>query len=240
MEIQIRAQTEPAKSKVNPTLVSTWSLLTAILTFGNFVYFLQIPLQPLLSKVQNQFQQTWYPKSVVSDNGSQFVSEEFANSVREWEFSHKPTSPYHSQSNRIAEAAVKIAKTMLKKAHKDKKDPWLVILNWRNTPTEQIGTNPVQRLMSRRTRACLPTVDGLLNPEVVTGVTQKIKKKRKKAKLYYDRTARQLPEIVIGDYVFVDTWLILKRQSEDVTGNSSDPQMRKVREKKDQRDLSWK
>ena len=76
-----------------------------------------------------------------------------------------------------AEAAIKIAKTMLKKEHRDKKDPWLAILDWRNTPTEQIGTSSVQRLMSRRTRTHLPTADELLNPEVVNGVTQKIEKK---------------------------------------------------------------
>ena len=77
----------------------------------------------------------------------------------------------------------------------------MAILDWRNTPTEQIGTSPVQRLMSRRTRTRLPTADELLNPEAVNGVTQKIEKKRKKAKFYYDRTAKKLPELVIGDHV---------------------------------------
>ena len=86
-------------------------------------------------------------------------------------------------------------------AHRDKKDPWLAILDWKNTPTEQIGISRIQRLMSRRTRTRLPTADELLNPEVVNGVTQKIEKKRKKAKFYYDRTARKLPELVIGDHV---------------------------------------
>ena len=138
---------------------------------------------------------------MVSDNGSQFVSEEFANFATEWEFSHKPTSPYHSRSNGKAEAAVKIAKTMLKKAHRDKKDPWLAILDWINIPTEQIGTSPVQRLMSRRTRTRLPTADELLNPEAVNGVTQKIEKKRKKTTFYFDIIAKKLPELVIGDHV---------------------------------------
>ena len=108
--------------------------------------------------------------------------------------------PYHSRSNGKAEEAVKIAKAMLRKAHRDKKDPWLAISDWRNTPTEQIGTSPVQRLMSRRTRTRLPTADELLNPEVVNGVTQKIEK-RKKAKFYHDKTAKKLPELVIGDHM---------------------------------------
>ena len=83
----------------------------------------------VITKCKINFSRHGIPKKVVSDNGSQFVSEEFANFTKEWEFSHKPTSPYHSRSNGKAEAAVKIAKTMLKKAHRDKKDPWLVILD---------------------------------------------------------------------------------------------------------------
>ena len=55
--------------------------------------------------------------------------------------------------------------------------------------------------MSRRTRTNLPTADELLNPDVVNGVTQKIEKKRKKAKFYYGRTAIKLLELVIGDHV---------------------------------------
>ena len=145
----------------------------------------------VITKCKINFSRHGIPKKVVSDSGSQFVSEEFANFAKEWEFSHKPTIPYYSRSNGIAEAAVKIAKTMLKKSHRDKKDPWLAILDWRNTPTEQIGTSPVQRLMSRRTRTRLPTADELLNPEFVNGVTQKIEKERKKAKFYCDRTAKK-------------------------------------------------
>ena len=136
---------------------------------------------------------------------------------------------------------------MLKKAHRGIKDPWLAILDWKNTPYEQIGTSPVQRLIPRRNRTRLPTADELLNPEVVAGVTQKIERRRKKAKFYYDRTARHLPELITGDHVRLEprpndcdrTWksgtCISKVgprsylvDSEDVTENSSDPQMRKV------------
>ena len=55
--------------------------------------------------------------------------------------------------------------------------------------------------MSRRTHTRLPTADELLNPEAVTGVTQKFEKKRNKTKFYHDRTARELPELLIGDHV---------------------------------------
>ena len=36
---------------------------------------------------------------------------------------------------------MKIAKNLFKKAHKDAKDPWLALLDYRNTPTE--GAQPM-------------------------------------------------------------------------------------------------
>ena len=59
-----------------------------------------LPANPLaasvITKCKINVSRHGIPKKVVSDNGSQFVSEEFANFAKEWEFSHKPPSPYHS------------------------------------------------------------------------------------------------------------------------------------------------
>ena len=141
------------------------------------------------------------PETVVTDNGPQFVSRAYEEFATEWEFQHVTTSPYHSQSNGKVEAAVKIAKRLIKKAKKDKKDIQLAILNWRNTPTEGSHSSPIQKLQSRRTRTLLPTPEVLLQPEVVTNVTEDIKLKRQKAKLQYDKTAEELPELAIGQTV---------------------------------------
>ena len=141
------------------------------------------------------------PETVVTDNGTQFVARAYEEFATEWEFQHVTTSPYHSQSNGKVEAAVKIAKRLIKKAKKDKKDIQLAILNWQNTPTEGSHSSPIQKLQSRRTRTLLPTPEILLQPEVVTNVTEDIKLKRQKAKLQYDKTAKEFPELAIGQTV---------------------------------------
>ena len=53
------------------------------------------------------------------------ADEDFAN---QWEFDHVTTSPYHSQSDGKAEAAVKIAKRLLKEVSKDHTDIHLAVL----------------------------------------------------------------------------------------------------------------
>ena len=111
------------------------------------------------------------------------------------------SSPYHSQSNGKAESAVKIAKTLLKKARKDDADIYQAILNWRNTPTECSEYSPSQKLHSRRTRTTIPTTKELLQPEVAKNVAKEIRIRRQHTKLWYDRTAKALPELVVGQGV---------------------------------------
>ena len=87
-------------------------------------------------KLKSHFARNGIPDVVVSDNGPQFTSSEFAQFGRDWGFEHRTSSPGHQQANGQAESAVKMAKTILRKARKSKSDTYLAILAARNTPTE--------------------------------------------------------------------------------------------------------
>ena len=128
---------------------------------------------------------------VVTDNGPQFKSADIHNFACDWEFDHHTSSPYQSQSNGKAEAAVKIAKNIVRKCKKNQDDIWKSIHDWRNTTT----VDPSQRLISRRTRHSLPLSEDLLQPKLVDDVMHKVKYKRQKAKMYYDRKAKDLPKL---------------------------------------------
>ena len=153
--------------------------------------------------LKEQFSRHGLPDILVTDNGPQFTSQEFMQFTHSWEFVHVSSSPHHHKSNGKVEAAVKVAKSLFKKALKDNRDPWLALLDQRNTPTESLGSSPVQRLMSRRTRTLLPTATNLLYPKVPENVDQLLRLKRQKAKFYHDRSSRVLPEIEIGQDVRV-------------------------------------
>ena len=137
---------------------------------------------------------------MVTDNGPQYSSSHFAKFSHEWEFQHTTSSPLHSQSNGKAESAVKIAKNLVKKAKRGNKDLQMSLLEWRNTPDSN-GLSPVQKLMSRRTRTTIPTTEALLKPEVIDGVRDNIKRKRQQAKAAYDKHAKPLPELQVGEPV---------------------------------------
>ena len=155
----------------------------------------------IIEFLKELFSRHGIPDVLVTDNGPQNCCREFTEFSEEWEFKHVTSSPSHVKSNGKAESAVKVAK--FKKAHRDNKDPWLALLDQRNTPTQGVNSSPVQRLKSRRTRTLLPVSANLLYPRVEEGVKEKLKAKRQTAKGYYDRSTKALPELEIGQEVRV-------------------------------------
>lgn len=63
--------------------------------------------------------------------------------------------------------------------------------------------SPVQRLLNRRTRFGVPMAEKKYLPKIEEGVQEKIKRNRQEAKVYYDRKAKKLPPLEIGQPVFV-------------------------------------
>ncbi|XP_070183947.1 uncharacterized protein [Littorina saxatilis] len=79
------------------------------------------------------------PEKLMTDNGSQFVSHEFEQFAKEWNFVHTTSSPYYPKSNGLAENAVKQAKQLLNKSKKDGSDMMLGLLNLRQHPKRRHG-----------------------------------------------------------------------------------------------------
>ena len=142
---------------------------------------------------------------LIADNGPQFSSTAFKEFARQYEFKYCTTSPHYPQANGMAEKAVQTAKNLIKKAIADKRDPYLALLEHCNTPLSDQLRSPVQRLMGRRTRTLIPTSEKLLKPKVISPkvVYKEITQRKAKHKYYYDRHARHLKEMSVGDAVMM-------------------------------------
>ncbi|KAJ8356687.1 hypothetical protein SKAU_G00194810 [Synaphobranchus kaupii] len=132
-------------------------------------------------------------------------AKEFQRFSRAWEFEHRTSSPGLAQSNGKAESAVKTAKRLMLKAAAAGQDPYLAMLDHRNTPSQGLDTSPAQRLLCRRTRTLLPTKDTLLEPEI-TDNTQGLMHNRRRQEKYYNRKARDMDTLKIGDSVRVQPY----------------------------------
>ena len=156
----------------------------------------------VIKKLKAHLARYGIPKQLVTDNGPQFVSDEFRKFTESWGIEHTTTSPHHSQANGKCEAAVKIAKRMLRKTTKLGEDQYLALLNIRNVPTQGVDSSPAQRLFGRRTRTLLPTTQSLLKPRnPVNPESIHLRSNQERQAKYYNRTARDLPILKPGDTV---------------------------------------
>ena len=141
------------------------------------------------------------PETVITDNGPPFNSAEFKAFASRYEFDHRTSSPYWSQGNGKCENSVRTVKNIMKKASEAKGDPYLALLDWRNTPTEMFDTSPAQRLLGRRVRTRCPTNSKLLDVASAKATKVSIKQSKQKQAKYYNRGARLKPEIPINQTV---------------------------------------
>jgi len=137
---------------------------------------------------------------VCTDNNP-FNAAEFRSFAQKYDFKHVTSSPHYAASNGKIENSVKTAKRLLTKAIEDHEDPFLALLAWRNTPSEQLGPSPAQILFGRRTRTHLPsTAELMASPHNVRAHNALVAAKAKQA-AYYDRHAKERPLLNVGDTV---------------------------------------
>ena len=108
------------------------------------------------------------------------------------------------QSNGLAEKTVQTAKRMLEKAKRDRRDPYLALLEQRNTPVASYKS-PAQLSMGRHLRSLLPCTTNHLIPETVCyRETQSMfQKKQAEQKSNYDKSAVPLQPLKTGEAVRV-------------------------------------
>lgn len=156
----------------------------------------------VVNAVKSIFSRHGIPDTVVLDNGPQFASGEFKRIAESWELTHLTSSPGYAQSNGQAERVVQTVKRLLKKkSREDNGDPYIALLDSRNTPLEGVGLSPTQMLMGRPLKTKLPASTYLLSPERSLSVQDRLRQRQEKQATYYDLHAKRLGELHAGDKV---------------------------------------
>ena len=145
-----------------------------------------------------------FPTRIRSDNGPQF-RQQFTAFCEDNGIEHETSSPYNSQSNGLAESAMKNMKTLLKKCKEGKESFDEALLEWKNTPRKD-GYSPAMLFIGRRLRTRLPTAHINLRP-IDNAVLEKAKVARdQEASKEMERQSqhcRELTHLEIGQNVLI-------------------------------------
>ena len=150
----------------------------------------------VVNQLKSVFARQGIPEELCADN-MPFASYEFRNFASEYGFIVTTSSPHFPQSNGFVERMIGTMKKLLKKAD----DPYIALLEYRNTPITGLRYSPSQILNCRRLRTKLPVSSHLLQPTIIADVRYQLVKLQERQKSYYDRTAKSLSQLLPGESV---------------------------------------
>ena len=138
------------------------------------------------------------PELLVTDNGPQFVADEFYNFLKRNGIRHIRSAPYNPASNGQVERLVQTFKKALVKGKKDGMSHHHILTNflmkYRTTPHSTTGVPPCELMFKRSLRTVLDLLKPSIDKEVV--------KSQAKQKQYCDKKSR-VRNVEVGQMVLV-------------------------------------
>ena len=151
------------------------------------------------------------PEAIVTDNGPQFVSSEFAAFLIERDIAHHRVSVYYPAANGAVERFNRVLKQSVQMAI-SQSVPWkpavtAFLMTYRATPHAATGASPFQLLHGRRMRTKLSVMPpSPAEPVSDAQVREKVVRQQQKMKDYADRKrGARTPPFQVGDRVRVKT-----------------------------------
>jgi hypothetical protein len=126
-----------------------------------------------INAMRDIFSRNGLPNVLVSDNGPQFVSDEFSHFMKMNGITHKRSAPFHPATNGQAERFVQTFKHFMKKNSNVPIHQRLCnfLLTYRNTPSVTTKRSPAELLMNRSLRTRLD----LLKPDIQLRIVKEVK-----------------------------------------------------------------
>ncbi|EYC31699.1 hypothetical protein Y032_0003g1191 [Ancylostoma ceylanicum] len=148
------------------------------------------------------------PQTIVSDNGTQFTSEQFKAMCDEGGIVHIKTAPYHPQSNGQAERFVDTLKRGIKKLKGEERPSEetlnVVLQAYRTTPNSSLNERtPAEVFLGRKLRTRL----SLLVPQQESDEDPLAKARRERMEQQFDRKHGVVKRTFqVGDKVYAKQW----------------------------------
>lgn len=154
-----------------------------------------------IAKITNMiFSMFGHPNTIISDNGPQFIGQEYQLMVSKTGISHVTISPYHSESPGFIERMVRTVKTILTITSKQQS----ALLMYRTTPIGPNMPSPAEMIFGRKIQGNLPVY---VKPQTTKEQRAFRENNRMRSEQWYISSSKILPELDIDDRIFYqDVW----------------------------------
>ena len=153
----------------------------------------------LIQKIRPLFAQFGLPSTVVTDNGTQFVIEEFEQFLKNNGIRHISSAPYHPATNGLAERAVQIFKAGMRKITDGSTADRIA-----RTPQTTTGSSPAELMFGRNLRTRLD----LLLPNLSARVEQSQSRQKQGHDVHArDRTFTVGSKVFVSDFRGPTKWV---------------------------------
>lgn len=143
-----------------PFLNKMW--LIAVDSYSKFPFVRPVSVATsgsTIAALQSFFAIEGLPRTIVTDNGTQFTSSEFKRFCEVNAIEHLTTAPFHPASNGLAERFVRTFKTAFTKISKEQPNQeqalYKYLVTYRSTPNPHTGKSPAELLHGRQPRTIL-------------------------------------------------------------------------------------
>ena len=146
--------------------------------------------------LRDVFSRFGIPDRIVSDNASYFVSAEFGEFMTKNGIKHSTSAPYHPVSNGLAERALKMFKTGMRKMTQGtlKQKLARLLFSYRTTPHSTTSVSSAELLMNRKLKSALDLLNPRLSDKVVSAQNRQVAAHDKRV---------QARSFSLGDLVYV-------------------------------------
>ena len=146
------------------------------------------------------------PSMITADFGGQYVSEEFTKKCEQSGITLTFSSPYHHQTNSIAEKSVGTCKSLWKKAIECKQCLDTALWMYRITPLDDQLPSPYELLYGRKPRSLLPNSKSALqskHPNNDEHQEANLRKQTRQADYYNRRASRDKRVLDTSEPVYI-------------------------------------
>jgi len=160
--------------------------------------------QSVINTLKEIFSEHGIPEKLITDNGPQYASYQFAQFTNQWNIQHITSSPRYPRSNGFIERSIQTVKHTMAKARRSHQDYHMALLTLRSTPIDSELPSPAELLYSRKIKGLLP-VKQPFRPNS-DQVREGLVKRQQVQKMYHDRTAQELRPLIRGQDVNIQDY----------------------------------